>query len=182
MVYSEKALSPCRWAIRRTQQSGEPEHKACRFSQGKPVWPRKTGESPPTSTPSDRPGRRKLLVDHHGQCWQRLVRAPWRGACRPASAPQHAHTVRCLAHDAVRPPAPRSPAAASLAAMAACVCTPMPHTRAHQSPPTDRSPTLLRSSPTLFQKMDRSCWAGCRDGDRPLRARAAWLRGVVERG
>ena len=46
----------------------------------------------------------------------RSRRAPWRGACRPASAPQHAHTVRCLAHDAVRPPVPQSPAAAPLAA------------------------------------------------------------------
>jgi len=69
---------------------------------------------------------------------------PWRGAHGPASAPRHTHSVRCLAYHAVRPPVPRSPAAAPLAAIAACVHTRSAHASAH--PPMHRSSTLLRRS------------------------------------
>jgi len=39
----------------------------CRISQGETTRPKKEGESLPTSIPSDRPDRWKLLVDRHDQ-------------------------------------------------------------------------------------------------------------------
>ena len=104
----EKALPPQRWLVRGHRWSVDRGSAIVRFSQGKTARSGKQGETLPTSTPSDRPGRWKLLVDRHAQLRRRLIQAPSRGAHSPASALRHAHRVRCLAHHALRTPKPQS--------------------------------------------------------------------------
>ena len=104
----EKALPPQCWLIRGHRLSVDRGSAIVRFSQGKTARSGKQGETLPTSTPSDRPGRWKLLVDRHAQLRRRLIQAPSRGAHSPASALRHAHRVRCLAHHALRTPKPQS--------------------------------------------------------------------------
>ena len=104
----EKALPHQSWLIRGHRLSVDRGSAIVRFSQGKTARSGKQGETLPTSTPSDRPGRWKLLVDRHAQLRRRLIQAPSRGAHSPASALRHAHRVRCLAHHALRTPKPQS--------------------------------------------------------------------------
>ena len=79
-----------------------------RFWQGKTARPGNKGENLPTSTPSDRPGRWKLLFDRHAHLRRRLIQAPSRGAHSPASALRHAHRVRCFTHHVLPTPEPQS--------------------------------------------------------------------------
>ena len=103
-----KALPPQCWLFRGHRSSVDRGSAIVRFSQGKTARSGKQGETLPTSTPSDRPGRWKLLVDRHAQLRRRLIQAPSRGAHSPASALRHAHRVRCLAHHALMTPEPQS--------------------------------------------------------------------------
>ena len=104
----EKALSPERWLFRGHRSSVDTARRSSDSRKVRPPRPGIKGETLPTSTPSDRPGRWKLLVDRHAQLRRRLIQAPSRGENSPASALQHAHRVRCFTHHALRTPEPQS--------------------------------------------------------------------------
>ena len=99
---------PQRWLIRGHRVYPWTEARLVRFSQGKTARPGNKGENLPTSTPSDRPGRWKLLFDRHAHLRRRLIQAPSRGAHSPASALRHAHRVRCFTHHVLPTPEPQS--------------------------------------------------------------------------